>query len=181
MHLHQCHLIITSHLFTSGSNSLIILQPCHMFNLLSTGCTVILWHLKSSLEVITLTVIPGRDVWVHTCINCLSEMSLYLTSGMYLLAAIKCCHRKPLVTDILICDSLCGIYFSTSASVLLRGNVTNTNQVLFRRVQTWIGMEQVLRICIEPLPMVVIISCVTAHDIRLHLRLLLIKHKLREE
>lgn len=135
MHPHQCHLIITSHLCTSGSNSLIILQPCHMFNLLSTGRTVILWHLRSFLEVITLTVIPGRDVWVHTCINCPSEMSLYLTSGMYLLAAIKCCHRKPLVTSILMCDSLCGICFSPSTSVLSFGIVVNANQVLFRRVR----------------------------------------------
>lgn len=86
----------------------------------------------------------------------------------------KCCHRKPLVTGILICDSVCGIYFSMSTSVLLFGNVTNTNQVLFRRVQAWIGTEWVLRIGIEPFPMVVIISCVTAHGVRLHLRLLLV-------
>lgn len=138
----------------------------------SYGISEVLW--KSS---------HWQSFWVGMsgCINCLSEMSLHLTSGMYLLAAIKCCHRKPLVTGILISDSLCGICFSASTLVLLFGNVTNTNQVLFRRVQAWIRTEWVVRICIEPLPMGVIISCVTARGVRLHLRLLLVKYKLRKE
>lgn len=111
----------------------------------------------------------------------LQKMSRYLTYGMYLLAAIKCCHRKLLVTGIMIwsCASL-SIYFSTSTSVSSFGVVANANQVLFRRVQGWIGTEWALRICSKPLPMVVI-SCVMVHDVSSHLRLLCVKYKLRKE
>lgn len=101
---------------------------------------------------------------------------------MYLLGVIKCCHRKLLVTGIVIwsCASL-SVYFSMSTSVSSFGVVANTNQVLFRRVQGWISTEWALRLCSKPLPMVVIVSCVTVHDVSSHLRLLCVKYKPRKE